>query len=431
MKANRIHFQEFTRVAKAVRIDREAGVIYDLAILGPESKNNRRYTENAMRKAVQLYEGLPSNANHVKGTNEPDVYDSLGIWRNVRYDEDGRIRGNFHYFKNHRLTPCLLEAAERPDLDGSMGFSHDAFGTGRKDSDGTELIESIESVESVDLVARPATVKNLFESVTMTNQLATPLIKNRPKNATGARTKKTLRTILTEALSPAAHRKKRAAFAAWLKEMDGDSYLSADDPMETTPGAAGDDLDADPPAHGKELMQQIVDLIDKCLETADNSALDPDYLDKLQAMKEIAASHGDGDDDDDDPPPPDNSQESRKALRQKAKQLQEKIHRLESEGRVRKLCDEAKFLPTETQLKALIPLGDVDAKALIENLRTANTNAADARKPQKPFSQAPGQPDQSPHSGEKSISESFKQRPNETDEQYRARRVNMMRSGNF
>lgn len=446
MSTGQVHLREFTRVSKADRIDREAGIIYGLAILGPESANGRRYSEAAMRSALGLYEGRPSNANHVRGTDDPNVYDRLGIWYKPRL-ENGQIKGDFHYAKTHPLAERLLEAAERPDLHNLFGFSHDALGSEKPGSNGS-IIESIDRVHYVDLVADPATVKGVWES-RMTMLVAAPIVKNKPKTATGQRTKKTFRTILTEALAPVANRKKRRALASWLKEMSADDYMAPDEPLDTTPGAAGDDLDAEPPAHGKELMAEIVDLIDKCLETADKSSLNPDYLDKLEAIKDIAASHGaegDDDDGDDDSTPggsgtpdanveDDDKKESKKKKAALAAQLQEaqaENKRLKREGEVRKLCDAADFVPTETQLKALLPLADVEAKALIENLRTAKT-APTSGKGQKAKSQAPGGFDDNPHPGDKDkpITESFKREPNETDEQYRQRRVRMMRSGNF
>lgn len=439
MSAQQIQLREFTRVSKAERIDREAGILYDLVILGPESANGRRYTEAAMRKAVPLYEGRTSNVNHVQGDAEPSVYDGLGVWRNVRYAEDGKIRGNFHYLKSHALAPSLVEAAERPDLVGIFGFSHDALGSGRRDGSGLDLIESIDHVETVDLVRRPATTQSLTESRerSMTTPIAQPIAKNRPKGATGQKTRKTLRAILTEALAPRVSRKKRLAVQKWLQEMDGDGYMAADEPMDATPGAAGEDLDAEPPAHGEELMQAICDLIDGALQNADSSALDPEYLKKLNEIKAIADSHGSDDDDDDDgEPEPKPTEESKKGKKHAAsQQLQEENIRLKRVEAVRGLCDAASFVPTPVQLKSLTPLSDEEAKALIESFKagpaTATTPASDGRQPQTPVSQSPGWKAE-PHpgtGGSQRVTEQQHPNPNETDDEARKRRVQQLRTG--
>lgn len=157
-----VRIREFTRVSKADKIDRDAGVLYGLSILGADSMNGRKYTESAMKNACRLYEGKPSNANHNTGKADASVYDRLGVWRNPRY-QNGRIFGDFHYLKSHPLAERLVEAAERPDLHTVFGFSHDAQGAERPGSGGS-IIESIEEVFSVDLVADPATNRGLYES---------------------------------------------------------------------------------------------------------------------------------------------------------------------------------------------------------------------------------------------------------------------------
>src|ERR1051325_4126680 len=74
-----VELLEYTQVTKARKIDEEAGVLYDLAALGPSSANGRDYPEETQRRALPLLEGRQSFANHTKsGSGEPSVYDLLG-----------------------------------------------------------------------------------------------------------------------------------------------------------------------------------------------------------------------------------------------------------------------------------------------------------------------------------------------------------------
>lgn len=150
----------------ASKVDREAGVIYDVRIAGLDSKNGRTYTPEAYKKSLKLYEGKPCNVNHVKEGEQVAAEDRFGIWRDVRWADNppGPI-ANLHFIKSHPLAERVCEAAERKDLSCAYGMSHNAYaGDTRPGTDGNLIIESIAEVKSVDLVADPATVNGLFES---------------------------------------------------------------------------------------------------------------------------------------------------------------------------------------------------------------------------------------------------------------------------
>lgn len=364
----------------AARIDEEAGVIRGVKILGRVSANGREYTREAVRNAVAKYEGREVYVDHRKPGDDRSSYDKFGWFENVKPDSNDELWGDFHYLKSHAMAAPTIEAARRrPQL---FGFSHDAVGRVRPGSN-NQIIESIDEVNSVDLVGSPATTNGLFEN--RGHAMTTSAVKNHPRSGTGKRTQKTLRTILTEALSPRAGKKKRVAAQAWLKEMD--DFMAPDEPMEATPGASGEDLEAEPPAHGAELMQAIIDLIDGCLENADGSALDPEYKDKLDAIKDIAASHGkkadddDDDDDDDDEPADTSSQEGKKNKRRLSpgeKQLREEVRQMKTENTALRLAGEAGIKLTATQLKALKHLPEAEIKTAVDEHKAALQEAARA-----------------------------------------------------
>lgn len=361
----------------ADRIDEQAGVIRRVKVLGRKSDNGREYTREAVRDAVQRYEGRSVYVDHRIDPNSPrSSRDKFGWFEAVKPDENDELWGDFHYLKSHPMAAPTIEAARRrPQL---FGFSHDAVGRAKPGSNDT-IIESIDEVNSVDLVGEPATTHGFFES--RGNLMTTPAAKNRPKTANGQRTKKTLRTVLTEALHPRTSQKKRAAVRTWLKEMD--DYMAPDEPMEGTPGAAGEDLDAEPPAHGHELMQAICDMIEGALENADGSALDSEYKDKLEAIKDICKSHGkdgkgEGEDEEEEET---SSQEGKKGGKKPSaaqKELREEMRQLKAENFAIREASAAGISLTATQLKALKYLPEAEIKTAIDEHKTALTEAAKA-----------------------------------------------------
>ena len=50
-----------------MRVDRGAGIIRGVKILGLESRNGRRYPAETLLRAVELYDGAKVNVNHANG----------------------------------------------------------------------------------------------------------------------------------------------------------------------------------------------------------------------------------------------------------------------------------------------------------------------------------------------------------------------------
>ena len=143
------------------RVDREAGLIEGVRILGPDSKNGRKYSPRAMAEAARLYEGAPVNVDH-PATERKDrpLAEAFGWIRNVRQEADG-VYGDLHYLRSHPQAELVAEAAERNP--NRIGLSHHAEGTVRMDGQRV-IVETVERVHSVDLVQTPATNAGLFES---------------------------------------------------------------------------------------------------------------------------------------------------------------------------------------------------------------------------------------------------------------------------
>lgn len=145
-------------------VDREAGVIRNVKIIGFNSQNGRRYTSGALKAAIPLYEGIKVNVDHPeKGpTQQRSSYDRFGKFVNVRFVEGEGLFGDLVYLKSHPIAEQVCEAAERmPDV---FGMSHNAQGEGIVDKRGIFEVNKITEVRHVDLVADPATTQSLAES---------------------------------------------------------------------------------------------------------------------------------------------------------------------------------------------------------------------------------------------------------------------------
>lgn len=147
-------------VSEKPSVDRETSVIRGVRILGLSSKNNREYAEEAVKKAVPLYEGRHVNVDH--GDIAARSYrDRIGALENVRFADAG-LRGDLKVNPKHPLAEQLFWDAE--NLPNAVGMSHVVEGvTARKEGGGVH-VEEIVAVASVDLVANPATTQSLFES---------------------------------------------------------------------------------------------------------------------------------------------------------------------------------------------------------------------------------------------------------------------------
>ena len=150
----------------AVRIDREAGVIFGVKIIGCQSRNGRHYPNETLREAIPLYESSKVNLDHPDGDpRKPRSYHArFGIIRNVHLRENEGLFADFWFNPKHSIAEQLLWDAENaPD---NVGFSHNVEAVVKKQSS-PAIVEKIVAVRSVDLVADPATTQGLFESVTI------------------------------------------------------------------------------------------------------------------------------------------------------------------------------------------------------------------------------------------------------------------------
>ncbi len=147
----------------SMRVDRQAGVIRGVKILGAKSRNGRTYLPETLTRAAALYEEAKVNVNHPKGnpTGPRDYQDRIGVIRSVVVRGDEGLFADFHYNPKHALAEQLAwDAVHAPE---NVGFSHNVQARTARRGD-CVTVEAITRVQSVDLVADPATTRGLFES---------------------------------------------------------------------------------------------------------------------------------------------------------------------------------------------------------------------------------------------------------------------------
>ncbi len=100
-----------------MKVDREAGIIHDVLVLGPISRNKRKYSDKALNKAVLLLEGLKVNFDHSTdrtelGAQKRKWKEWFGQIEGLHRTPDG-VRGNLKFLKHHAEADNVCDAAER------------------------------------------------------------------------------------------------------------------------------------------------------------------------------------------------------------------------------------------------------------------------------------------------------------------------------
>jgi hypothetical protein len=148
------------------RVDTTHRMVHNVALTGGVSKNGYRYSEQALRQAVGLYDNKPVFLDHARDRSRPherSTRDLVGTIVNPRY-EAGRIRGDIRVLDTDSgRTFLALAEAEAPDV----GMSH-VVRARRGSADGP--VEQIDEVVSVDAVVFPATTRTLRESASRADE---------------------------------------------------------------------------------------------------------------------------------------------------------------------------------------------------------------------------------------------------------------------
>lgn len=252
------------------KVDREAGIIRGVKVLGLVSANGRRYLKEAVRKAAPLYEKIPVRTNHpkAKASEIRDVQEQFGWLENITLDNAGEMWGDLHILnpKTELAESVMLAAEKNPRM---FGLSHNADGDVVKDGD-SDLVREIYEVRSVDLVCDPATTNGLFEGKQVANK-----IKLR-EWISGVKFGKLPRFAKAPRLAKAWRRK-----LVKLTEDFGDDDMAD--------GMAAPAEDAGPKDHEQALTDGVRGgcnaIIDQCL------AGEMDHKEGMKKLKEYMAAH--------------------------------------------------------------------------------------------------------------------------------------------
>jgi hypothetical protein len=345
--------REVAYSSKFGRIDRDAGLIRDVKIIGRFSENNREYTDKSLREAVSKYEGVRVNIDHrIPGRSTAgarELADHFGRLVNVHESlsnsnrEDDGLFGDLEFLKSHALAERVCETAERmPKL---IGLSHDADGD-VVSRGGKVFVESIASVRSVDLVTTPATTKGLFEAAGIGVSQASGLAAGAEPNSSESIS---LEFFLQKAAAiyggkaePAAKARAISSLVNQLLSIDKTTEDAMSDPADKlNPGEAGDGLNKQDPAA-------------KAKQPAEG---EPE-AGKEKEKKELPEAKGEP----------------------TIAELQAKLNRLEAENSSRRLLEAAGVAADDTKVKALCALnGEADRKALVETWKPAAIGTSRAK----------------------------------------------------
>ena len=250
---------------QSLRVDREAGVLYGVKLLGEKSTNpppeDHDYPHATRERALKLFEGARVFVDHPPPDRQTSrtgrsYRDRMGVIKNVTNKPDG-VYGDYHFNPRHPLAEQLTWDAE--NAPETVGFSIN--GNGRPSRKGGRcLIEEITQLYSVDLVSRPGTTKGLFES-------------ERPVMITA----KALREQLKDT---------RPGYAKALREMAEAGVLGDDalmDPPADVPAETAPEVDHE---------QAILDAAKACLD--DTSLNAGEKMAKIKKLLGIIESKGGG-----------------------------------------------------------------------------------------------------------------------------------------
>jgi hypothetical protein len=154
--------------AQPTRIDRAAGRIHGVKLLGEESRNpaphNNSYPFATRKKAIPLFESARVYIGHPPRSEAGECRryeDGMGMIRSVEEKGDG-LYGTWCFPPKHPLAESVLWDAEHNPA--GLGFSVNGTAGKIRMENGRKIIESFETLHSLDLVTRPATNRSLFES---------------------------------------------------------------------------------------------------------------------------------------------------------------------------------------------------------------------------------------------------------------------------
>lgn len=347
MSLKLLHALEASLGANPLRVDKSAGIIFGVKIIGFDSDNGRTYLPEALKAAKQLYENIKVNIDHPEDdpAGQRSAYDRFGKLQNIRYVEGKGLYGDMVYLKSHPMASRVIEAAER--MPEAFGLSHNAQGEGEKDGD-TFVVHRVTEVRHVDLVADPATTSSLSEG----------------KMSKGIKRK--------------------------LREEEEKKSMEDHDKVENTEEEGDEDkedslaskvLDAlkEGELSDEEKAEAIVKLVKEAIEEGDFTQEEEETSEAEEgSASDVTKEEDDSYEEDEEKEDDKEVKESRKGKANASlSQLQEEIRRMKKEAWIRRLCESLELPATRNLVTDLMGLG----KASIERHARRLAQASKASKP--------------------------------------------------
>ena len=148
-------FEQQAILVPADRIDREAGILKRVHVMGVKSRHGYAYSIEAQRAVYARYEGMPVGIDHDYRLGPLTTDHTWGVIRNPEVDATGTW-GDLHYNRAHVRTEQLLESIERGI--GPLGLSAITTKCVEKD----KVVCSFEPLR-LDIVVGAATTRTMFE----------------------------------------------------------------------------------------------------------------------------------------------------------------------------------------------------------------------------------------------------------------------------
>ncbi len=371
------------RTGSPLEIDEAAGVIKRVKVLGRFSRNRHNfagaengteYSRGCMESAIRGgdYAGRKIKCNHPVDRANPGkerpIEDTFGVLQNPRIESDENgdpaIWADLHCLQTHPMYPRVVEDVKKGL--GVYGLSHNASASRERFDRGSKrlVIEELAEVRSVDLVDKPATNRNLWESE-----------RAMPKTTT-------LRAVI-EGLELTPARKK---WSRWLLEDDATAPMM-DAPMEADEGSGEGADESDALWTGFQAAIQTV--LDKYKAGDIDAAAAGKQIQKwVKGHQKLTQEPEPADE-----PVEESEEECGPDGRPKKKDgdamESEEVKALRAEKKARTLCESLGYVPTSLQVEAVAGIRDPNRqRELAESYKPTETKKPTAWK--APRAAAPG-----------------------------------------
>jgi len=158
-------------------VDADKHVITSVAVLQPESRNNRLYSDDVILKAARVFEEVPVTVRGAHDRQRRDYNSQNGVLRNGRHDAERNLAVyDWHLNEADPLTPKILVDAKK--FPGNIPLSVEIGDWTQEEAEGDGPVRITDITEDqrllgVAAVYRGGTNKTIFEGDENVSQIKT------------------------------------------------------------------------------------------------------------------------------------------------------------------------------------------------------------------------------------------------------------------